>query len=320
MCQVLASGVSTDKAASELPEGKLRRMLLDKPEAWDLAKVTQEWCHKNGAQIIYPGHAFYPERFGDLPQPPNFLSVSGEFAWQIPLGLGIVGGREPTVQAVKWMEEHFLSALRRRQLFTVSGGARGIDQAAHRLSLRAGRPTIAFIPSGLAQIYPADFRYWRDSIVDSGGAIVSEYAPNELLGSGNFHRRNRMIAALSNSLFVVEAARKSGSLITARYALELGRSLCALPASALEPRAMGTLDLLYDGASLIRDADDLLRFLGEPLAPSFSEGNDSGCEEDGVRNPHGNDRRQLTLTSHVFGGDVHHPVSDDQRNTENHSA
>lgn len=296
--KLLNAGVPKHKVPFELPSCTLKVELLDKPHAWDAAQVTLDWCFKNKITILYPGHEKYPEEFAALPQPPQFLSVLGSLDCLRGVGLSVVGARDHSQNALKWMEEHFLTALRYQNLFTVSGGARGVDQIAHRLSLRAGRPTIAFLPSGLGNMYPADFPHWSESIVSGGGAVVSEYPPMTMMTKNNFHRRNRMIAALGRGLFVVEAGRKSGSLITAKFALELGKPICVLPASPLDPRALGTLDLLFDGATPIRDAADLLTFLA--LTPSTSQRGDSSDQEGHIGEPHSNDGRQLTLAGEVF--------------------
>jgi DNA processing protein len=316
--KMLEAGLSEERIVRELPSCALKAELIEKPSAWKLAKETLDWHLKHGAQVLYPSHEKYPMQFENLPQPPQFLSVIGSVDCLSGTGISVVGSRDHTRNATQWMEEHFLSALRAQNIFVVSGGARGIDQIAHRLSIRADRPTIAFLPSGLANMYPADFPYWQESICKSGGAIISEYPPQQRMEKSHFHRRNRMIAALGRALFVVEAGRKSGSLITARFALELGKPICVLPSSALEPRALGTLDLLFDGATPIRDASDLLTFLA--LSPSFAQGHDGSDKEDHVGKPHCWDGRQLSLAPEILSGDVHHPVKNNECDTKNHSA
>ncbi len=263
---VLASGFAVSSAAHELPESRLKKHLLGKETGeilsrWREAERLVQWCYEQGIQILHPWHCDYPTRFKGLERPPVFLNVWGDLPWLGRPGLSIVGAREPTQLAMQWMEHHLPSTLSSNKIYTVSGGARGVDQKAHALSLRAGAPTVAFLPAGLAQPYPADFRSWFQSIRESGGAIVSEFSPHTTMRKAHFERRNRMIAALGCGVFVVEAARRSGSMMTARLALETGVPVCVLPASPLEPRAAGTNDLLFDGASLIRDAEDLSGFL-----------------------------------------------------------
>ncbi len=263
---VLAKGESIVKGAVELSDSALKRYLLRQEGAevlrrWRDIDRTIKWCDDQGVQILHPWHSDYPARLRGIERPPIFLSVWGDRPWLSRPGLSIVGAREPTQSALQWLEHHLPTAISDKCTYTISGGARGIDQKAHALSLRSGVSTVAFLPAGLAQPYPADFRNWFQSIRKAGGAIVSEFSPHTMIRKAHFERRNRMIAALGCGVFVVEAARRSGSMMTARLALEAGIAVCALPSSPLEPRASGTNDLLFDGASLIRDAEDLAGFV-----------------------------------------------------------
>ncbi len=226
-------------------------------ETWDKAARTQEWCQSQNAQILYPGHADYPCALFLLEQPPLFLSYQGTPSWKDYTPISIVGSREPLQQSLRWMELFLPRFFRKEQVSVISGGARGIDQKAHALSIQAGRPTLAFLPSGLKNIYPSDFRHWIPGILESGGAILSEFAPDEKMWRGNFERRNRVIAALAPLVLVVEARRRSGSTMTARLAGEIGRTICALPSSPMQAQTLGTLDLLVNGAMPVRDDIDL---------------------------------------------------------------
>jgi DNA processing protein len=166
------------------------------------------------------------------------------------------------MEALSWMENHLSAFLRTTSAVVVSGGARGIDQRAHRLAIRSGCPTVVFLPSGLARPYPDEWRTWKDDILAAGGAVLSHYPPFQEIRRFHFEERNRLIAAMGRILFVVEARRRSGSSMTARLAADLGRTVCVLPGHPADPRAGGTIDLLFDGAAPIRDATDLaLQFL-----------------------------------------------------------
>lgn len=233
-------------------------ILLASDSALDAAKEILERCLAEGAQVLHPGHADYPDEFFDLIDPPLFLAYRGKPVWKERPCLSVVGSREPGPVALEWMELHLDEVIRRRGMVTVSGGARGIDQKAHAISIRAGRPTVAFLPSGLFRLYPADFAAWIPEILACGGAVLSEFHPLKEMRRHHFEKRNRMIAALGRLLFVVEARRRSGSTMTARLARELSRTVCVLPSSPGNPRAAGTLDLLFDHAFPLRDAADLI--------------------------------------------------------------
>ncbi len=265
---LLQSGVAAGSVSAHLPDGELRRRLAS-GDPWGDARRILEWCAGNGVRILYPGHPDYPARFSRFhegsaagsSEGASVLFVRGEPPWRSRIGLGIVGSRSPTAAALAWMDAHLPPVLSNPGVYSISGGARGVDQKAHALSLRVGCPTVAFLPSGLARIYPAEFIAWADAVVASGGALVTEYPPSEPMRKCHFHRRNRLIARLGAVCLVAEAARKSGTLITARYAKEAGVPVAVLPASPLEPKAMGSLDLLFEGAQPLRDARDLGEFL-----------------------------------------------------------
>lgn len=222
------------------------------------AKQVLQWCQDQGVQVLYPGHSDYPAEFFSLEDPPLFLSCRGPAAWKGRLCLSVVGSRDPSPQALDWMELYLMRYLKRnRMISTVSGGARGVDQKAHAISLRAQLPTVVFLPSGLAKPFPSEMRDWQSEILSVGGCLISEFAPTQDVRKHHFVKRNRMIAALSRVLFIVEARRRSGSTLTARLAREHSRTLCVLPGFPSDPRMAGTVDLLFDGAFPIRDDHDL---------------------------------------------------------------
>lgn len=232
------------------------------PEATDAryvegALAITAWCSQNGARILYPGHEDYPFDARWMGRVPQFVSYLGHAAWRSLPGLAVVGSRDPSRSALQWMESHLPEFIRKTGAMIISGGARGIDQKAHALALRAGRPTIVFLPSGLARPYPDEWEEWKDHVIASGGAIISTHAPFQEIRRSHFESRNRLIAGLARMLFVVEARRKSGSSMTARLAKDIDRTVCVLPAAPGDARAAGTVDLLFDGALPIRDSSDL---------------------------------------------------------------
>ena len=230
------------------------------PNHLEGAKRALDWCTENHVTILHPGHELYPQAFLGLERPPLFLSCLGnvERALRDRPRLAVVGTREPTKRSLSWLEHHLGEFLRRREAVIVSGGARGIDQRAHLVAIRAGAPTLVFLPSGLTKIYPREISSWREPILDSGGLLISPYAPTQEIRKSHFEGRNRLIAALGQVVLIAEARRRSGSLMTARLAAELGRTLAVLPSFPGEPQSAGTLDLLFNGAFPLRDSEDLL--------------------------------------------------------------
>lgn len=210
-----------------------------------------------GAKSTWPGQRDYPKFCKEICDPPKFLSYFGTPCWNTHALLSVVGSREAQPQTLRWMDEHMDEMAATDQVAFVSGAARGIDQKAHEISLRNFAPTIAFIPAGLAKIYPSDFQKWMAPIVDNGGAVISEFLADTPMYKGHFQKRNRLIAAISPVTFVVEARRKSGSLMTARLAGDYHRTIATLPGFPGDAKYAGNNDLLYDGAQMIRDAWDL---------------------------------------------------------------
>jgi DNA processing protein len=198
----------------------------------------------------------YPELLTQLRDPPELLYVKGDCdALHLP-SLAIVGSRNPTEGGARNAFE-FARHLAKCGFCIVSGLAQGIDAAAHGGALKADAPTVAFLGHGIDSIYPASNRELADAIIRKG-AIVSEYPPGTPPMRQYFPQRNRLISGLSLGTLVVEAARRSGSLITARLSSEQGREVFALPGSIHNPLARGCHQLLRDGAKLVESADDII--------------------------------------------------------------
>jgi DNA processing protein len=251
-------GFSLSRAFQSLEPTALTLLLKEQTKLFDQAKDAVEACEKKNFKMLYPGHEFYPQNFLNIDHPPTLLTYRGEVCWSSLNKISVVGSRDMSMDSQKWMETHFNEYLKKSRAVTVSGAAFGIDQLVHRLSVRNCLPTIAFLPSGLNHIYPQKFEYCVDSILGARGAILSEFLPHVEMRKYHFERRNRLIAGVSELLFVVEARRKSGSLITARLALNQGKNVCVLPSSPNQTQNLGNLDLLFDGAHPIRDEEDLL--------------------------------------------------------------
>jgi len=218
-------------------------------------------AERMGARFIALGESAYPERLRLIDGPPPLLAVYGRIeALHGPI-VGIVGARNSSAPGRK-IASLLAGGLAEAGFGVASGLARGIDTEAHRASLKQG--TIAVLAGGLDKPYPPENAGLMQEIAGHG-AVISEM-PFGLSPRGqDFPRRNRLIAGVSLGVIVVEAARRSGSLITARLANEQGREVFAVPGSPLDPRHEGTNDLLRDGATLITSAEDVIAVL-RPLA------------------------------------------------------
>lgn len=217
---------------------------------------------ERGHLLLYPGHAFFPSDYLYLEEVPFLLRMKGSPIWMGLPGVSVVGHREPSRASLQWMEEHLAEFFRTRPCFSVSGGARGVDQKAHLVSLRVERPTVVLLPSGLEEIYPTSLVEWVDEILDSGGALLSEYEDERRMQKHFFAQRNRLISGLGIATLIIEARRRSGTLLTAHEALEQGKPLWILPGHPLDSGFQGSMDLIGDcgNNTLVRDATDLCLF------------------------------------------------------------
>jgi len=218
-----------------------------------------------GVSFTYIGDANYPESFLGMPGAPILLSYRGHPAWKWGRSLAVVGSRDPSSLSHLWMEEHLASFIRVDKPIIVSGGARGIDQMAHQLAMRNVTPTVAVLPSGLGAVYPQNLEAWQQKIFDGGGCLLSEYPFTEKMKKHFFHDRNRLIAGLGVATLLVEARRRSGSLLTAHKTLQLGKSVLVVPGHPCDSTHLGNLDLLSEGATPIRDAEELSMYFRSEL-------------------------------------------------------
>lgn len=204
--------------------------------------------------ISSPNRPNYPTQFLDLEDKPDQLYLSRPCDLVYARCLAVVGARKMAPWVSEWLEYEYFRLLQSFDISVISGGARGVDQVAHSLALRAGRATCVVLPSGLNKIYPKSLTGLANQ---ANVTLLSEYEPDQEVRKHHFYYRNRLIAALSPILFVVQAEKKSGTMITAKYAIEMGRRVVCLPGPPLDPRFSGNNQLIYDGASLIRDHKDL---------------------------------------------------------------
>lgn len=227
---------------------------------------------KRGFEFVAPGRMDFPERLLLIPDPPRGLFLWGARAALDSQALAVVGSRDPSNWTLEWMESELPRFLRENpKAILVSGGARGVDQAAHRLSLRHGRPTVVFLPSGFDEIYPKSLLEWTSSVFASGGVFVTEYAPEMPMRKNYFRERNRLISGLSQATLILEARQKSGTGLTAKAAAEQGRALFVVPSHPRDSSYSGSLQLLSEGAVLLRDAQELTAFFRAELSFSYRD-------------------------------------------------
>ena len=217
---------------------------------------TAEWLEDDHHALLTLGDALYPSQLLSLPDPPTLLYAKGNLKLLNKPALSIVGSRNSTPQGVS-NAEAFAAHLSNSGLCIVSGLASGIDAAAHRGGLLGRGSSIAVIGTGIDRIYPASNRDLAHQLAKEG-LILSEFSLGSPPVAGHFPQRNRIIAALSLGCLVVEAALGSGSLITARQAVDIGREVFAIPGSIHSPVAKGCHALIKNGAKLVESADDIL--------------------------------------------------------------
>lgn len=240
---------------------------------------------KAGARYVFHDMADYPPMLGQTDAPPPILTARGDLALAKRPCVAMVGARNASAAAVK-LSRDFAAALAEEGFTVVSGLARGIDGAAHQGGIRS---TIGVIASGIDITYPPEHQALQERVA-SEGLLIAEEPPGTSPRGQLFPKRNRIIAGLAIGTLVVEAAPKSGSLITARLAGEMGREVMAIPGSPLEPRSEGCNKLIREGAVLVQSPDDVAELLsgfdGQPrstfreMAPAYgSEDELDGIED-----------------------------------------
>lgn len=237
------------------------------------AEAELERAQKIGAKIITYRDREYPALLKPLNDRPPLLYVLGNPALlNLPLSISIVGARNATINGRKTASK-IAHDLTNNKILVISGMARGIDSAAHKGAMYACAqqgPTIAVLGTGIDIPYPKENSGLYNQIIEQG-AIISEFPLGTLPQAANFPRRNRIVAGLSCGTLVVEASLNSGSLITARLALEQGRDIFAVPGSPQDNRSLGPNKLIKDGAVLVESADDILETLSQTHSVQLTE-------------------------------------------------
>ena len=223
------------------------------------AENIYKWAEGAGIHILTADTPDYPELLGKIPDPPTVLYAWGNLAALVLPRVAIVGTRNPSVYGLR-MAEEFGSDLGQRGICVVSGLARGIDAAAHRGCLKNDGATLAVLGCGIDVTYPREHRQLA-TLIAQNGLIVSEFPPGTSPSPHNFPVRNRVVSGLSFGVLVIEAGERSGSLITARLAMEQNREVFALPGNVTSPLSLGPNFLIKEGAKLTQGWRDIVEEL-----------------------------------------------------------
>ncbi len=259
---------SAERALEQLPDlsrrgGKARIRICSREDAEAELQAHQAL----GARLVAMGETGYPPHLRHIDGPPPLLSVRGGGSGLCePKMLAIVGARNASLSGRK-LAAMISADLGREGMVICSGLARGIDASAHEAALRTG--TAAVLAGGIDVIYPPEHDRLLAAILQEGGAAISEMPLGWKPRGRDFPRRNRLISGVSLGVVVIEAARASGSLHTARFALEQNREIFAVPGSPLDPRSEGANRLIRQGATLVTSAEDILESLAGRVAPEL---------------------------------------------------
>lgn len=238
-----------------------------------LVSGQQRLIEKFDVKLVTIWDNTYPELLKQIYDPPIVLFCRGDISLLNSKGIGLVGTRTPTTYG-KEVAKEFSSGLATRGYTVISGAAKGIDTIAHTSSLQSRGNTIGVLGNGIDRVYPAENRALYNQIAEKG-LLTSEFLMGSKPDAPNFPRRNRIISGLSAGTIVVEAAERSGSLITAYFALDQNREVFAVPGSIKSRQSAGTHELIRQGAKLVDSVDDIVNELGE----KYRLGNSSGQQE-----------------------------------------
>ncbi len=265
------------------------------------AQGVLSWCKDNHVFLLNITHFDYPPLLREIASPPIMLFVQGDFELLSLPQIAIVGSRHATGSGLN-TAFGFAKMLADSGFVITSGLALGIDGAAHKGALETGK-TIAVLGTGADITYPKRHRDVHQKIIDGGGAIVTEFLPGTPPLAAHFPRRNRIISGLSLGTMVVEAALKSGSLITAKYAMEQGREVFAIPGSIHNALSKGTHSLLKQGATLVESAADIVEQLKGMLGHAALEAIPSSVPSMPTNMPIKTDKHENELLLNAIGFD-----------------
>jgi DNA processing protein len=241
---------------------KLVEELLKVRASVSLGKICER-IENLGIQVFTWDDTGYPSRLKEIDQPPPVLFLLGELLAEDEWAVAVVGTRRVTAYG-RQVAEEIAGTLARQGVTVVSGLARGVDAIAHSTALQCGGRTLAVLGNGVDRIYPPENRQLGERITRCG-ALISDYAPGTPPDGANFPPRNRIISGLSQSVVVVEAGERSGALITAKFAVDQGREVFAVPGNISAPQSVGTNRLIQQGARPLLDVREVLESLNLTL-------------------------------------------------------
>ena len=215
----------------------------------NLSLLQISFCH--------PEHQLYPRQLLRMKEPPLFFEYIGEALWMECPFLAVVGSREISPLTESWMKSNLPPFIQATGAGIVSGGARGVDQLAHQISIKEGAPTVFVLPSGLLHLYPDNLDKFKNLIATEKICFFSEFEINQKLNKSHFYFRNRTIAAFGNLTLVTQASLKSGSLLTVHHSLEIGRRVTTVPSHPEITAFAGNLKILQEGAERSIDFREL---------------------------------------------------------------
>ena len=290
-----------DASLSELSEVISEKLAIEFCTYKMKQQTYDEYCaiKRSQIEIIYPGNPNYPEILTHISDGPICLYVKGafkDFPWNDKSAVGVVGTRTPTTYGVR-MAREISQELCLHQAIIVSGMARGIDTVAHTSALECNGRTVAVLGCGVDIIYPPSNKQLYHRLLETGNIIISEFPPGRTVLKGYFVSRNRIISGLSRSVVVVEGAKQSGALITARYAAEQGRDVYAVPGPVGSTVSEGPHILIKEGAKICTGPRDILGDL-QIAGKIEQEDPDLSSDESNIFNTLKHEPCDLNLLSH----------------------
>lgn len=267
----------TDLKDVGVPQKTAEKIIKGKAKITYSAQQLADICYQKNVNVVALSDKNYPHLLAQISKPPFTLFFKGSLPVEADC-LAMVGSRKASSYGLS-VSEQFAADLARSNFLIVSGGAKGIDTAAHKGTLAAGGRTIAVFGCGIDVIYPKENNKLFEQIVEQNGALVSEYLPGTKPIDWHFPMRNRIISGLAKGVLVVEADKKSGSLITARFAVDENREVYCVPGSIYSTGSIGVHNLIKQGAILVDRPEDILSDLGSLFRVKDSAQNNAYKQE-----------------------------------------